>query len=120
LQRPHCWPLSQYVAQRVKILLTKQQGQKQRETEMASCGRFRRRPTNGRWTARPTNPADLRRYCWRSPGLTGNAADRSVSSKGYSLATCIGAEWVNTPAPETCDATRNATMTAGTLISLRT
>jgi hypothetical protein len=52
LQRPHRWPLSQYVAQRVKILLTKQQGQKQRETEMARSGRFRRRPTNGRRTAR--------------------------------------------------------------------
>jgi hypothetical protein len=55
-----------------------------------------------------------------APRPTGDAAYRSVSSKGYSLATCIGAEWVNTPAPETCDATRNATMTAGTLISLRT
>jgi hypothetical protein len=36
----------------------------------------------------------------------------------YSLAICVDAEW-KIPAPETCDAIRNATTTAGTLISLK-
>jgi hypothetical protein len=36
----------------------------------------------------------------------------------YSLAICVDAEW-KIPAPETCDAIRKATTTAGTLISLK-
>ena len=34
------------------------------------------------------------------------------------LAICTGAEW-KIPAPETCDAIRNAAMTAGTLMNLK-
>jgi hypothetical protein len=37
---------------------------------------------------------------------------------GYSLAICVDAEW-KIPAPETCDAIRNAATMAGTLISLK-
>jgi hypothetical protein len=39
--------------------------------------------------------------------------------KYYSLAIWAGEEW-KIPAPETCDAIKNATTTAGRLISLRT
>jgi hypothetical protein len=40
------------------------------------------------------------------------------NAMAYSLAICVDAEW-KIPAPETCDAIRKATTTAGTLISLK-
>jgi len=43
---------------------------------------------------------------------------RSSISLGYSLASSAGA-WRGITPPEICDATRNATTTAGTLINLK-
>jgi hypothetical protein len=52
-------------------------------------------------------------------GWMARFAGKRLSGKvRYSLAYCVGVEW-NIPAPETCDAIRNAATTAGTLMSLK-